>query len=103
MTVTPLCLTGTLRQSDADPLRGQAIAQIAGGALRVQARNLEAIEFGPVQVLLCAAAEAKRLGLSCQMDDGAAAVVTSALAAVRLPDAAHFFSIVPATEMSVTP
>lgn len=93
MTARPLCLSGRLRQADAPHLQQQAMAQIENGALILQADSLEAIDFGPLQVLLCAAAEARRLGLPCQLDARATPAMDRALAAVRLPDAATHFTI----------
>jgi len=90
--------SGTLRHSDAQPLLEWAQAQLAAGALRIDAMNLDAIELGPLQVLLCAAAEARGRGLPCELDPTALAAVEASLAAVRLPDAASHFTITPLSD-----
>jgi len=101
MTVIPLTLTGRLRQSEAEDLRRQAMAQIDAGALFVSAEGLESIELGPLQVLICAAAEARQLGLPCQLGGAGISAINTSLGAVRLPDASRFFTLVQSTEMSV--
>lgn len=100
MTSPPLCLTGKITHSDAATLRDQALAQIENGSLEISASDLESIDFGAVQVLLCAAIEARSLGLPCQLDKGGALAIDPCLAAVHLPDTAAFFTIVPTAEVS---
>ena len=102
MNAPPLCLTGMLRQSDASNLRDLALAQIENGAVVIRDNGLEGIEFGALQVLLCAAFDADRLGLSCHLDASAAPASDRCLAALHLPDAATFFTISPLTEVSPT-
>lgn len=101
--MTPLTFTGTLRQSDAEALRQKALAQLADGGLVIEAADLTAIEVGPLQVLLAAAVQARQKGLPCRLDERAAPAFDAALAAVRLPEVATFFTLVPAAEMTVTP
>lgn len=98
MTATPLVLTGHLRQSDTETLRRQAMACIEAGALVLSADGLESIEVGPLQVLLCAASQARQLGLPCQLASDGSTAVDNCLASVRLPVAAQFFTLIPATE-----
>lgn len=98
MTATPLVLTGHLRQSDAENLRRQAMAQIETGALVLSAQGLTSIEVGPLQVLLCAASEARRLALPSELHGGETTALDKCLASVRLPAAAEFFTLIPATE-----
>ena len=100
MTGSTICLTGTPRQSDAQSLQGKALEQLAAGALHIEAKALDAIEFGPVQVLICAAEEARRRGIPCTLDVSAEPAINRCLAALHLPDAAWFFSILPSTEVS---
>ncbi len=102
MTAMPLCLSGRLRQSDAPVLHQQTLAQIENGALILQADSLDAIDLGPLQVLLCAAAEARHLGLPCQLEAGAAPAIDCALATARLPDAATYFTITHTAQAEVT-
>lgn len=100
MNLPPLCLAGTLRQSDASLLRDLALAQMDSGAVVIRDDGLEAIEFGALQVLLCTASDADRLGLSCQLDAAAVPAFDRCLAAMCLPDAAAFFTIAPTKEVS---
>jgi hypothetical protein len=75
-----------------------AQAQLAAGALRIEAVDLEAIELGPLQVLLCAAAEARRRALPCELDMLALPAMEASLAAVRLPGAASHFTLTPLSD-----
>jgi len=102
MTSPPLCLTGKITQSDAATLKDLAIAQIDSGAVTITANELESIEFGAVQVLLCAAKDARRLGLPCALDSAAAPIIDGCLAAVQLPDSTSFFKILPTAEVSAS-
>lgn len=97
MPSSPLCLTGKIRQSDAATLRDLALAQIDSGGVAISAMDLESIEFGAVQVLLCAANTARSLGLPCQLDIGATLAMDHCLASTGLPDTTAFFTIVPST------
>jgi hypothetical protein len=101
MTATTLVLTGHLRQSDTETLRRQAMACIEAGALVLAADGLESIEVGPLQVLLCAASQARQLGLPCKLESDGRPAVENCLAAVRLPAAATFFTLIPTTEKPV--
>ncbi len=102
MTTPPLILTGNVTQSDAATLKDLALAQIDSGAVAISAKNLKSIEFGAVQVLLCAANDAKRRGLRCALDPGAARLIDDCLAAVHLPDSTTFFTILPTAEVSAS-
>lgn len=102
MTSPPLCLRGKVMQSDATTLRELALAQIENGAIEISAEDLVSIEIGAVQVLLCAALDARRRGLPCQLDIGASLAIDQCLAALRLPSAAAFFTLVPSAEASAT-
>lgn len=103
MFAEPLCLTGTIQQADAEGLRHQCLGQLAGGGLAIRAEALNDITLGPMQVLLCAAVEARKRGLPCRLQADAAVVFDRCLAAVRLPESSTYFSLVPHTEMQVAP
>lgn len=101
MTQTPLKLFGTLRQSDAEDLRQRVLQQIEAQGLAICADGLEAIEVGPLQVLLCAAQHARQLGLPCQIEGRGVSVIDACLASVRLPAASQFFNTPSHPDMSV--
>lgn len=103
MTALPLYLTGKIRQHEADALRQQILTQLDDGGLTIHADGLEEIEVGPLQVLLCGAAEAARRRLPCHLDINAVPAVDRCLSAVRLPAAANLFTLIPTTEVSVKP
>lgn len=86
-------LTGTIRQSDALALKERMSAKLAAGNVVIEAEALEGVELGPLQVLLSAALEARRQGLSCTLSDAALPAVERSLAAVRLPPADRFFTM----------
>jgi hypothetical protein len=101
MTPPPLRLTGHLKQSDTEILRQQAMVQIATGGLFLSDEGLDSIEVGPLQVLLCAASQARQLGLPCQLETSESTAVEKALASVRLSPATRFFTLVPFTKKAV--
>ena len=103
MSLPPLCLAGTLRQSDAADLQTLALAHLDTGAIAIRDGGLAAVECGVLQVLLCLSRDARRLGLPCTLDASAVPAIEHCLAALHLPAAATFFTIVPTTEMSATP
>jgi hypothetical protein len=94
MTPSSLCLTGTVRHSDTDTLRNQSLACLEQGGLCLLDDGLTEIESGPLQVLLCAAAEARNRALPCELDASATQVFNSALGKLHLADAQNFFTII---------
>ena len=100
MTGIPTPLSGSLRHSDVQPLRDWAMTRILSGGLTIEATDLDEIETGPMQVLLAAAAEARRKGLPCALSEPAVPAVDRRLAALRLPPADRFFTIIPQTAVT---
>lgn len=74
-------LTGILRQGDATALAADLRLRLDRGPVRLDLTGLTAVEFGPLQVLLSAAATAARRGIGFDIvasPDGALAAALSA-------------------------
>lgn len=91
MTMQSLGLSGQLRQADAaalaEQLRGLLDAADDSGAVDLGLSDVTALEFGPLQVLVCAAAEARKRGLNFRVTAPADGPIRTALTVHALHDA----------------